>query len=204
MGKLKHSVLILGEGPTEFYYFNSLRDVVKGLTIRPDYLKHTSMRELEEKIEGGIADGYDRIFCVIDMDTKDEEPERCQYARMKKKYAKPINKPKKGIYCEVRFFETHRCTELFFLYYFRYTARMYNDQLALLEDLNKKCGYEKTIDFFRKSKGLHSYFEKQGGKLDAAINNAKHSMSEKLSDGRTYTYSELGEMIDELKGLISN
>ena len=138
MGKLKHSVLILGEGPTEFYYFNSLRDVVKGLTIRPDYPKHTSMRELEEKIEGGIADGYDRIFCVIDMDTKDEEPERCQYARMKKKYAKPINKPKKGIYCEVRFFETHRCTELFFLYYFRYTARMYNDQLALLEDLNKE------------------------------------------------------------------
>lgn len=41
MGKLKHTVLILGEGPTEFYYFNSLRDVIKGLTIKPDYPKHT-------------------------------------------------------------------------------------------------------------------------------------------------------------------
>ena len=67
MGKLKHSVLILGEGPTEFYYFNSLRDVVKGLTIKPDYPKHTSMKELEEKIDDGIKDGYDRIFCVIDI-----------------------------------------------------------------------------------------------------------------------------------------
>lgn len=84
MGKLKHSVLILGEGPTEFYYFNSLRDVIKGLTIKPDYPKHSSMKELEEKINDGIKDGYDRIFCVIDMDTKGEEPERTQYARLKR------------------------------------------------------------------------------------------------------------------------
>lgn len=67
-------------------------------------------------------------------------------------------------------------SELFFLYYFRYTARMYNDQSELLLDLNKQCGYEKTIDFFKKSKGLHSYSEKRGGKLDTAISNAKHSM----------------------------
>lgn len=171
MGKLKHSVLILGEGPTEFYYFNSLRDVVKGLTIKPDYPKHTSMKELEEKIDDGIKDGYDCIFCVIDMDTKNEEPERSQYVRLKKKYAKPVSKPKKGIYCEVHFFETHRCTELFFLYYYRYTARAYNDQQELLLELNKQCGYEKTIDFFKKSKGLHTYFEKKGGNLDTAIRN---------------------------------
>lgn len=65
MGKLKHSVLILGEGPTEFYYFNSLRDVIKGLTIKPDYPKHSSMKELEEKINDGIKDGYDRIFASL-------------------------------------------------------------------------------------------------------------------------------------------
>ena len=164
MGKLKHSVLILGEGPTEFYYFNSLRDVVKGLTIKPDYPK--------------------------------------QYARLKKKYSKPVSKPKKGIYCEVHFFETHRCTELFFLYYYRYTARAYNNQQELLLALNKQCGYEKTLDFFKKSKGLHAYLEKKGGKLDSAIHNAKHSMDEKLADNRNYTYSELGRMIEELKNLL--
>jgi hypothetical protein len=67
---------------------------------------------------------------------------------------------------------------------------------------NKQCGYEKTIDFFRKSKGLHSYFEKNGGKLDTAIRNANHSMEEKLADGRKYTFSELGRMIAELKALL--
>ena len=96
MGKQVRSVLVLGEGPTEFYYFNSLRDVIKGLTIKPDYPKHTNLKELEAKIEEGIADGYDHIFCVIDMDTKDEMPERTRYARLKKKYAKPVSKPKKG------------------------------------------------------------------------------------------------------------
>ena len=31
MGKLRNAALILGEGPTEFYYFKSLCDVFKGL-----------------------------------------------------------------------------------------------------------------------------------------------------------------------------
>ena len=161
--------------------------------------KHTSLKELATKIEEGVSDGYDRIYCVIDMDTKDEVSERTQCARLKKKYAKPVRKPKKGLFCEVHFFETHRCTELFFLYYFRYTSHMYINQVELLHDLNKQCGYEKSIDFFKKSKGLHSYFEKKGGKLDAAILNANRSLEEKLLDGREYTYSELGLMLDELK-----
>ena len=199
MGKIRPTVLILGEGPTEFYYFQSLRDAVKGLTVKPDFPKHSSIKELEEKIEEGIADGYDHIFCVIDMDTKDADPERTQYARLKKKYAQPVSRPKKGIHCEVRFFETHRCTELFFIYYFRYTARAYSSQAELLLDLNKLCGYEKTISFFRKSKGLHTFFEKKGGSLSDAVCNANHSVEERRADGRTYTFSELGRMIEQLK-----
>ena len=146
MGKQRQTALILGEGPTEFFYFKSLCDVFKRLTIKPDYPKHTNLKELEAKIEEGIAMGYSHIFCIIDMDTKDREPERSQYERLKKKYAKPINKPKKGLYCEVKFFETHRCTELFFLYYFRYTSRAYTDQESLLKDLNQNVEYRKTAE----------------------------------------------------------
>ena len=200
MGKLRQTALILGEGPTEFFYFKSLCDVYKNITIKPDYPKHTSIKELELKIEEGVAMGYNHIFCVIDMDTKDQEPERTQYARLKAKYAKPINKPKKGIYCNVEFFETHRCTELFFLYYFRYTSRAYENQEALLKDLNKSVAYQKTADFFTKSKGLHSYFERNSGNLSTAVANAERSMTEK-QDGREYTYSELGRLMEKLKEL---
>ena len=201
MGKLRQTALILGEGPTEFYYFKSLCDVYKNITIKPDYPKHTSIKELELKIEEGVAMGYNHIFCVIDMDTKDQEPERTQYAKLKAKYAKPISKPKKGIYCNVEFFETHRCTELFFLYYFRYTSRPYTDHEALIKDLNRDVAYQKTTDFFIKCKGLHSYFERNGGSLLTAVANAEHSMAEIQEGGREYTYSELGRLMRILKEL---
>jgi len=50
MGKLRQTALILGEGPTEFFYFKSLCDVFKRLTIKPDYPKHTNIKELEISI----------------------------------------------------------------------------------------------------------------------------------------------------------
>ena len=145
--------------------------------------------------------GYSHIFCVIDMDTKGRDPERSQYQKLKAKYAKPINKPKKGIYCEVEFFETHLCTELFFLYYFCYTSRLYDGQDALLKDLNQCVKYPKTIEFFIKTKGLHGYFERNGGSLEKAIANANGSMDEKLKSARDYTYSELGRLMNKLYAL---
>lgn len=202
MGKLRQTALILGEGPTEFFYFKSLCDVFKRLTIKPDYPKHTSIKELDLKISEGVAMGYSHIFCIIDMDTKDVEPEHSQYQKLKAKYDKPINKPKKGIYCEVEFFETHRCTELFFLYYFRYTSRPYENQESLLKDLNKCIEYRKSRDFFINTKGLHAYFERNGGSLISAISNANRSMEEKQLCYRDYTYSELGRLMKGLKEYI--
>ena len=201
MGRLRPAALILGEGPTEFFYFQSLHDVYKRLTVKPDYPKHTNLKELEQKIKEGITLGYSHIFCIIDMDTKDKEPERTQYRKLKAKYAKPIHRPRKGLSCEVEFFETHRCTELFFLYYFRYTSQHYNTQNALLNDLKKHVKYQKTIDFFLKCKGLHNYFERNGGSLDTAIKNARQSMDEKQKSGRPYTYSELGRLMEKLRYL---
>lgn len=201
MGKLRQTALVLGEGPTEFFYFKSLCDIFKNLTIKPDYPKHTSIKELEAKIADGVAMGYNHIFCIVDMDTKDVEPERSQYQKLKVKYAKPVDKPKKGIYCKVEFFETHRCTELFFLYYFRYTSRLYETQEPLLKDLNQCIAYQKTADFFIKTKGLHGYFERNGGSLEKAVANANRSMEEKQKNARDYTYSELGRLISALNNL---
>lgn len=198
MGRIHKTVLILGEGPTEFYYFKSLNDVFKGLTIQPDYPKHTNLKELERKIKEGIGMGYDEVCCVIDMDNKHCEPERSLYAGLKRKYEKTVDKPKKGIHCKVRFYETHRCTELFFLYYFCYTSRSYADQARLLKDLRRHCEYHKTDKFFSGSGGLHSYFERKGGSLTDAIRRAEQSVQERREEGRNYTYSELGRMMKEL------
>lgn len=202
MGKLQQTALVLGEGITEFFYFKSLCDKFKRHSFKPDTPKNTSMQELDLKIEDGIKMGYNHIFCVIDMDNKDKEPERSQYQKLKAKYAKPIIKPKKGINCVVEFFETHLCTELFFLYYFDYTSRPYDKQDFLIEDLRKRvAGYQKSMDFFKKTKGLHSYLERNGGSLETAIANADKSMKEKLTSGRYYTYSQLGLLMRKLESL---
>jgi len=79
-----------------------------------------------------------------------------------------------------------------------YTSRPYSEQEPLLKDLNQCVEYRKTIEFFIKTKGLHGYFERNGGNLEKAIANAKRSMDEKLKDGRDYTYSELGQLIERL------
>lgn len=69
----------------------------------------------------------------------------------------------------------------------------------MLKDLNQCVEYRKTIEFFIKTKGLHGYFERNGGSLENAMANAKQSMEEKLKSGRDYTYSELGMLMDELE-----
>lgn len=193
MGQLKNTYIILGEGLTEFYYFNSLKDVFQGVTISPDSPKKSDLKTLDERIERCIADGYTYIFCVIDMDNKQTE-QKTAYQNLRTKYKDNS---------AVSFFETHRCTELFFLYYFIYTSKNYSNQDSLLKDLCQKCKYEKATNFFLacacKHGGLHNYFTKNGGSLVAAVKNANTSCKERQEIERDYTYSELGRLISRLQ-----
>ena len=71
----------------------------------------------------------------------------------------------------------------------------------MLKDLNKNVEYRKAIDFFIKSKGLHSYFERNGGSLNTATANANRSIEDKLANDREYTYSEIGRLMEKLEEL---
>lgn len=199
MAKQRKTVMIIGEGITEFYYFNSLKDELKGLTITPDYPKNTNLKDLEKKIDEGIECGYDYIYCVIDMDTKEQESERRLYNALRQKYGNIVKRQEEGASCEVKFVETHRCTELFFLYHFEYTGQDFNSQKSLIDRLNRHCGYEKTGKFFKSCRGLHGYLEKKGGSLEKAIANAQLSIKAKVNGDREYTYSGIGGMLKELR-----
>lgn len=195
MGKLVEAVMILGEGLTESFYMNSLRDDFPAQlkNIEPRTPKHSNLTELERRIEDGIAKGYSKIFCMIDMDNKKGGKEKADYLKLKKKYEKPIVKENDGINSEVKFFETERCTELFFLYYFKYTTKEYLTSDEVVRDLAKISGYKKEQKFFRQ--GLHKIFKKKGGSLQKAITNANISCEDK---NRDHTYSQLGKMLQEL------
>ena len=200
MGKQRNTTIIIGEGPTEFYYLNSLKDEFRILQhIKPDSPKNTSLRELQRSIESSIQMGYSQVFCLIDMDTKKKDAKSmAEYQRLKKKYHNAhIVKKRSGIDCQIRFYETERCTELFFIYYFKYTTQKFQTSDDVETLLNKICGYEKTLKFFR-GHPLHQFFEKQGGNFVNAIANANRALFDVRNGNRDYTYSEIGSMFNDL------
>ncbi len=200
MGKQRNTTIIIGEGPTEFYYLNSLKDEFRILQhIKPDSPKNTSLRELQRSIESSIQMGYSQVFCLIDMDTKKKDAKSmAEYQRLKKKYHNAhIVKKRSGIDCQIRFYETERCTELFFIYYFKYTTQKFQTSDDVETLLNKICGYDKTLKFFR-GHPLHQFFEKQGGNFVNAIANANRSLFDVRNGNRDYTYSEIGSMFNDL------
>lgn len=101
------------------------------------------------------------------MDTKRNDAEMRQYKQLKDRYAKPVDKPGREIHCEVRSFETHRCTELFFLYYFCYTSKGFINQDSLIKEISQHCKYGEPTRFCRECGGLHPHFERSGGSLPA-------------------------------------
>lgn len=191
-------IIVIGEGLTEFYYFNSVRQSLRQLQIRPVYPRHsTSISELEQEIEKAVDANCPYIFCIIDMDNKKDTKEKQAYVNLKKKYQGKHKLKRTTFEYEIRFIETERCTELFFLFYFAYTSRQFQNQPEVLKALNKHCLYEKTEKFFR-AHSLHQYFQVQGGDFMTALRNAAKSMKEKEETGRDYTYSQMAELFDAL------
>lgn len=91
MRRSRETVVVIGEGITEKYYIQSLRDVlvIKPTAIKP---KNSSLEELEHSIEGAIKEGYSRIYCLIDKDNKvldgnpDHERNAKVYSNLRNKY----------------------------------------------------------------------------------------------------------------------
>lgn len=70
---MKETFIIIGEGPTEYFFLTSLKDEFRTLqNIDPQYPKHTSVAELELKIKNAIDQGYNHVYCMIDLDNKKE------------------------------------------------------------------------------------------------------------------------------------
>ena len=196
MKKLKDSIIVIGEGITEYYYFNSLKDTYRQLNIKPTYPKHSAgLDYLAQEIDKAIEAGHTLIICVVDMDNKKEGKEKEDYERFKRRRAGVHTKS--GLKYEIRFIENERCTEIFFLFYFAYTSRCFQNQTELLKELSNHCIYEKAETFFKKH-SLHKHFERLGGVFKQALRNAAKSMKEKEETGRDYTYSQMAELFEAL------
>ena len=202
MAKNKTTVAIMGEGITEKYYIQSLRDIlrIKPTPIKP---KNSSLKELEIAIKICIKRGYNRVYCMIDMDNKvkdgnpDHERNAEEYAKLRRQYHNKDYKNVDGSKTLVLMIESFPSTELFFLYYFGYTSAHHTNQ-QLKNILNRKFGYL-TEEKYLIRNSLHDSLIQSGGSLNTAILASEQSNLYRSLEERNIPYTEIGLMIRDMQ-----
>ena len=108
------SIAIIGEGETEWFYFDSLRIACRyPFKVAPDFPQHSDINHILKLVESYLNKQYDYIVCLFDMDRLYQYPSEMQlYQRAKKEYSK------KKYAGKVMFIETNPCTEFWFLLHF--------------------------------------------------------------------------------------
>lgn len=108
------SIAIIGEGETEWFYFDSLRIACRyPFKVAPDFPQHSDINHILKLVESYLNKQYDYIICLFDMDRLFLFPSEMQlYQWAKKKYAAKKHTGK------VIFVETNPCTEFWFLLHF--------------------------------------------------------------------------------------
>ena len=193
------SIAIIGEGETEWFYFDSLRVACRfPFKVAPDFPQHSDIHHVLKLVESYIDKQYDYVVCLFDMDRLYQFPSEMQlYQRAKKKYS-----AKK--YAErVIFIETNPCTEFWFLLHFlpNVVCRKYDSYEQLLPELQKYMPeYEKTKRYFKRT-NLYKFLT-ENGDLERAIQNSEKLclLSEKTPED-LIAYSEVYKLIGLLRTL---
>lgn len=187
-------VAIVGEGETEWYYFNNMKHVEKfRFEVKPDLPKHSDYMTIINTARRKRDEGYDLVFCVLDMDRIiSNSTEYNGYISEKSKTKKNKN---------IEFIETMPCIELWFLLHFiePYSNRIYlnYDQIIPVLKTHFK-DYDKTEKFLKGIR-LYEYLTEQGD-IEKASNFAKRLLIDKKSNGnKFFNYTLMEELISKLK-----
>ena len=63
------SIAIIGEGETEWFYFDSLRIACRyPFKVAPDFPQHSDINHILKLVESYLNKQYDYVVCLFDMD----------------------------------------------------------------------------------------------------------------------------------------
>ena len=162
---VKKSIAIIGEGETEWWYFETLRVACRyKFKVAPDFPQHSDIPHMAKLAEDYVKRETDYVVCLVDMDRLLRVPaEMATYQKLKKKSSR-----------NVIWIETNPCTEFWFLLHFlpQISTKHYETCEDVLPDLQRYMpGYEKTARYFRKN-NLYKYLTEHGD-LQRAIGYAE-------------------------------
>lgn len=162
----KRSIAIIGEGITEWFYFDSLRIARRyPFKVAPDFPQHSDIRHMSKLAGDYVRRQYDHVICLVDMDRLLTHPaEMKTYRRIQAASDR-----------RVLWVETNPCTEFWFLLHFlpEPSIRHYASQEQAIAELRRYMpGYEKTQRYLAKA-NIYCYL-RNNGDLSRAKANAGH------------------------------
>ena len=191
---VKKSIAIIGEGETEWWYFETLRVACRyKFKVAPDFPQHSDIPHMAKLAEDYVKRETDYVVCLVDMDRLLRVPaEMATYQKLKKKSSR-----------NVIWIETNPCTEFWFLLHFlpQLTSKHYETYEDVLPDLQHYMpDYEKTARYFKKN-NLYKYLT-ENGDLGRAISYAEEltRLSEASPEDRI-AYSQMHLVFKLIKSM---
>ncbi len=185
--KPRTRIAVIGEGKTEWCYFDLLKkEKGKDFALRPSFPQHSDYKSIVKKAKALIDEGYDQVYCVLDLDTVVTQNRFETYQKFKRD-----NSSKALI-----FIESMPCIELWFLIHFDTGRKVYDSCRRLIKDrLNLYFpNYEKG------DKYLPDVYDKLSQNLDKAVKHAKELEKRKVevgADSRS-PYTQVYKIIEEI------
>lgn len=72
---MRKSIAIIGEGETEWFYFDSMRVACRyPFRLAPDFPAHSDIDHLLKLSKAKRNEGYDYVVCLLDMDRLNSVP----------------------------------------------------------------------------------------------------------------------------------
>jgi hypothetical protein len=198
---MSKSIAVIGEGKTEWFYFESMRVYCHfPFKLKPGLPKHSDITSIQRLAEKSIEEGYDYVLCVIDMDNiLKNKKEKAKYDSFRKKFKDRMKG--KG---QVLFYETNPCTEFWFLLHFLKTAecdKHYHSADELIHELQAYMpGYDKSEKYFKKVK-IYEYLITHGNLERAIISSEQAILKRRKNIINNFAYSQLHNLILLLRNL---
>ena len=187
------SVAIIGEGETEWFYFDALR-VARHYTFRvaPDFPQHSDIQHIAYLAERKVTEEYDYVVCLIDMDRLKTHPKEMEtYQRIRRNSNQNI-----------MWIETNPCTEFWFLLHFlpQLSVKHYDSYEQLLPELQRYMpGYEKTKRYLHKE--LYKFLSEHGN-MDMAIRYSKKLCELSMASPEdNIAYTEIHKVFELLQSI---
>ena len=186
--KLRRIVGVVGEGPSEWHYATDMNRVEEiSISLRPVLPKHSDYQEIFRKAKQLVREGYEEVYCLIDMDTiKGSTAGERTYQTNKNKLLKNA---------KITVIETHPCLEFWYLLHFKpYSAKTYTNCHEVIRELKKYIpDYEKSNDYLKKKRIYKFLGERGDARLarESAVRLRETKLQNDLTPNLPYTEIDL-------------